>query len=103
PDALDATLECSDLAGIAAALASEPTGTDNCGNAELELFWDVITPDPDCPNAYTHSRVWRLVDECGNHSANYGQTIVVYDNTAPVVSPLDGPVAISDINGYEFQ
>ncbi|MBK7425835.1 MAG: T9SS type A sorting domain-containing protein [Saprospiraceae bacterium] len=103
PNALNATLECSDLAGIAAALSAEPTGTDNCGSVELELFWDIITPDPDCPNAYTHERVWRLIDECGNHSGNYGQTITVYDNTAPVVVALDGPVAISDINGYEFQ
>jgi regulation of enolase protein 1 (concanavalin A-like superfamily) len=103
PNALNATLECSDLAGIAAALEAEPTGTDNCGSVELELFWDIITPDPDCPNAYTHERVWRLIDECGNISANYGQTITVNDNTAPVVVALDGPVAISDINGYEFQ
>lgn len=103
PNALNATLECSDLAGIAAALSAAPTGTDNCGSAELELFWDVITPDPDCPNAYTHSRVWRLIDECGNQSGNYGQTIIVQDNTPPVLFALDGPVAIYDINGYEFQ
>lgn len=103
PNALNATLECSDLAGIAAALSAEPTGTDNCGSVELELFWDVITPDPDCPNAYTHSRVWRLIDECGNHSGNYAQTIIVEDNTSPVVFAVDGPVAIYDISGYEFQ
>ncbi len=101
--AMDATLECSDIAGIAAALAIQPSATDNCGSVELELFWDIITPDPDCPNAYTHERVWRLFDECGNQSAvNYGQTITVYDNTAPVVFALDGPVAIADVNGYIF-
>src|SRR5690606_18473589 len=66
--------------------------------------WDVVTPDPNCPNAYIHERVWRLVDACGNQSAeNYIQVIQVEDNTAPVVFPLDGPVAIADVNGYELQ
>ncbi|MDZ4705430.1 MAG: hypothetical protein SH848_16010, partial [Saprospiraceae bacterium] len=53
PGALDTAMNCSNLAGIAAALALEPAGSDNSGSVSLNLTNDQTTPDPGCPNAYT--------------------------------------------------
>jgi len=57
PGALDTAMNCSNLAGIAAALALEPAGSDNSGSVSLNLTNDQTTPDPGCPNAYTRTRV----------------------------------------------
>ncbi len=84
--ALDATLECDNAAGLAAALALSPTATDNCTAAPtLNLVSDVTTADALCANAYVRVRTWNFDDGCGNVSANYVQTITVEDNTAPVI------------------
>ncbi len=97
---LDANLECSDASGIATALASVPTATDNCTAVPtITLVSDVTTPGL-CPNAYTQVRVWTFVDGCGNTSAPFTQTISVTDVTAPVVTTpagsLDATVECSD-------
>jgi hypothetical protein len=101
---LDATLECSDAAGIAAALALAPAATDNCTAAPtLNLVSDVTTPDAACANAYVRVRTWNFTDGCGNTSANFVQTITVEDNTAPVVATaagsLDATLECSDAAG----
>lgn len=89
--ALDASLACSNLAGIDAALNMEPEGSDNSGNATLTLTNDQTTPDPACPNAYTRVRTWTLEDGCGNTSAgSFTQTIEVYDNTPPTFTTMAG-------------
>ncbi|WP_242118062.1 HYR domain-containing protein [Aestuariivivens sediminicola] len=83
---LDATLECSNAAGISAALAQEPAATDNCTSPTLNLVSDVTTPDATCANAYVRVRTWNFSDGCNNTSANFVQTITVEDNTAPTAS-----------------
>jgi len=93
--ALDASLDCSNLAGIAAALAMEPTASDNSGSVSLTLTDDQTTPEPGCPNAYTRVRTWTLEDGCGNSSAgSYTQTIEVYDNTPPTFTMIAGALDV---------
>ncbi|MFH4968379.1 gliding motility-associated C-terminal domain-containing protein, partial [Gaetbulibacter sp. M240] len=82
--AFDATLECSDTDGIAAALAQAPTATDDCSTVTMNLVSDDTTVDPNCPNAYVQVRVWNFTDACGNISDDFTQTITVQDTTAPM-------------------
>ncbi len=83
--ALDATLECDNAAGLAAALALSPTATDNCTAVPtLTLVSDVPPADATCATAYVTVRTWTFDDGCANVSANYVPTITVEDNTAPV-------------------
>ena len=83
---LNDSFECSDLAAIASAFAMVPTATDNCGEPPtIHLLSDVTTSAPGCPNGYTRVRTWNFVDNCGNTSSEFIQTIIVDDNTLPVV------------------
>ncbi|QJB36978.1 T9SS type A sorting domain-containing protein [Chitinophaga oryzae] len=59
------------------------TAKDNCGNATV--YYSAETTDSTCVNKFTLSRKWWAVDACGNKSDTLRQTIVVNDNTAPVV------------------
>ena len=84
---LNDSFECSDTEAIASALALAPTATDNCGEQPtIVLLSDVSTPTPGCPNGYTRVRTWSFIDNCGNTSPDFIQTIIVYDNTSPVVT-----------------
>jgi parallel beta-helix repeat protein len=86
--ALNATLQCSDATGIANAIALAPEATDNCTTSPvINLVSDVTTPDAACANAYVRVRTWNFSDGCGNTSDNFVQTITVYDNTAPTITP----------------
>ncbi len=92
---LDASLSCSNLAGIANALAMEPAGSDNSGSVSLVLDSDQTTPAPGCANAYTRVRIWSLEDDCGNSSAEtFTQTIEVYDNTPPTFTMIAGTLDV---------
>ncbi len=62
---------------------SEPTATDDCGNATL-TFTDNIIPG-NCPNSYIIIREFIAVDDCGN-SSSASQAITVIDEIAPVFS-----------------
>ncbi len=95
--ALDKTLECSDAAGLTAALALVPTASDNCtANPTIHLVSDVTTADATCPNGYVQVRTWNFSDGCGNTSLNFVQTITVKDTTAPVITcPADITVGCS--------
>ncbi len=81
----DVTLECDDLAGIAAAQAAQATFTDNCTAPDDLILYvaSSISPDPNCPNAYIIEKSWQADDGCGNMSEIVTQTITVYDNTPP--------------------
>ncbi|MGB5417250.1 gliding motility-associated C-terminal domain-containing protein, partial [Algibacter sp.] len=52
----------------------------------IVLVSDITTQDANCPNAYIQVRTWNFIDGCGNTSNNFVQTIIVEDNTAPVLS-----------------
>ncbi len=49
---LDATLECSNAAGLTAALAQVPTATDACGTPTIHLVSDVTTRRKLCERIY---------------------------------------------------
>jgi hypothetical protein len=91
---LNANLECSDAAGLATALTLLPSATDNCGTPTRNLISDVTTGGA-CANAYTRVRTWAFTDASANVSAPFVQTIVVTDNTAPVVSTLAGALDVT--------
>lgn len=57
--------------------------SDNCTSSLTASFVDVETPDATCPNAYTITRTWSLVDECGNVAAEQVQIITVVDTFHP--------------------
>jgi gliding motility-associated-like protein len=104
--ALDEILDCSDAAGIAAALLEFPTFTDNCtatGSITVALVSDIITPDALCANEYRRVRTWTATDACGNISSSYAQIINVKDLVAPVAAEasgvLDRTVECSDAPG----
>ena len=93
---LDVTLQCSDAAGITAALLMAPTATDNCSEVvTMNVVIDVTTPDATCENGYVRVRTWNFTDDCGNVSANFVQTITVIDNTAPVINTLAGSLDVT--------
>ncbi len=93
--ALDASLDCANGAGLAAALALEPEGEDDSGSVSMELTGDETTPVAGCPNAYTRVRTWTLLDGCGNSSAqSYTQTIEIYDNTPPTFPAMEGSLDV---------
>jgi hypothetical protein len=97
---LDATLECSDASGIAAALALQPSATDNCdGTPTLNLVSDVTTPGI-CTQEYVRVRTWNFTDDCGNAGANFVQTITVQDETDPVVYCIDNTVTLGTNGAY---
>jgi hypothetical protein len=89
-EALDASLQCSDASGIAAALALVPTATDNCtASPTLNLVSDDTVNS--CADSYVRTRVWNFTDDCGNTSANFTQVITVIDNTPPVIDCQPNP------------
>ncbi len=93
--ALDAALQCSDLAGISAALAQAPTFTDNCTAAPTVTMTGDNTVAGSCANAYTRTRTWTASDSCSNVSAVYTQTITVVDTTAPVATTTSGALDVT--------
>ncbi|WP_142786216.1 gliding motility-associated C-terminal domain-containing protein [Changchengzhania lutea] len=103
-NSLNATLECSDADGIAAALALSPTATDNCSDTvNIVLVSDNIDMDATCPNTYVQTRTWNFTDGCNNVSDNFVQIITIVDNTAPVVvttvGSLNATLECSDADG----
>ncbi|MFV8344422.1 gliding motility-associated C-terminal domain-containing protein [Flavobacterium sp. XS2P39] len=88
---LNHTVQCSNTAGINAALAEVPTATDNCtATPSIHVVSDITTADANCTNAYVRVRTWNFTDGCGNTSANFVQTITVIDTTAPQISTTAG-------------
>jgi gliding motility-associated-like protein/uncharacterized repeat protein (TIGR01451 family) len=102
-NSLDKALSCEDATGLAAALALAPEATDNCGTATVKTVTDNTVDDPSCPNAYVQTRTWTFVDECGNESEVFTQTITVTDDEAPVISTpansLDKELSCEDATG----
>ena len=104
-DALDVTLECSDVAGLAAAQAMFPVATDNCDTdvTNIVKVSGAYIPGALCPEAGSYTNTWTVTDACGNVSAVYTQTITIIDTTAPTwttaVNALDVTLECSDVAG----
>src|SRR5262249_56489250 len=67
-NSLDRIVECSDAAGLSAALNLAPSATDNCGTVTIHLVSDTPVTDPSCAQGYTRTRIWNLTSECVNTS-----------------------------------
>ncbi|GGD14855.1 hypothetical protein GCM10011343_02340 [Flavobacterium orientale] len=81
PNALNVTLQCSDTAGVTAALAMAPQGTDACGTPVVVLTSDLVANG--IGNAYVRTRTWVVKDASGNQSLPYTQVITVIDTENP--------------------
>lgn len=66
---------------------------DACDNFPVLTYVDVTTAGA-CAGAYTIVRTWTATDACGNFSTAV-QTVMVKDNTAPVIAPLPGVTTIN--------
>ncbi len=75
--AADLTVECDNIAE-----AEVFTATDDCQDIVMQ-YTETVIPGV-CDNEYTLRREWIAEDDCGN-ATSHVQTIVVEDNTAPVV------------------
>ncbi|MCC6583237.1 MAG: hypothetical protein IT271_06010, partial [Chitinophagales bacterium] len=60
------------------------TATDNCAGVVTVTVADVIT-NQTCANRYTITRTWTATGVCEN-SSTASQTIIVNDQTAPVIT-----------------
>jgi hypothetical protein len=69
-----------------------PSATDACDATVNVTFSDATTPGT-CPQAFSVTRTWIAMDDCGNTS-QCSRTIVVQDNTPPIINC---PVVVSPI------
>lgn len=69
-----------------------PTVIDAC-DAVVDITFSDVTIAGLCPQEYSVTRTWIATDDCGN-TASCSRTIVVQDNTPPVITC---PVVISPI------
>ncbi|MBK6832061.1 MAG: hypothetical protein IPG92_15615 [Flavobacteriales bacterium] len=89
PGSMDATLECPDTGALAAALAFEPSATDDCTQPPAPVLTADDIVGTGC--SYVRTRTWTFTDLCGNAST-FTQMITV----VPVVKVsmrvlLEGP------------
>src|SRR5439155_849747 len=88
---LDATVQCSDSAGLAAAVAAAPRATDNCtASPTIHVVSDTTAASGTCANAYVRTRVWSLDEDSAEIRARVKHIIRLLDNSAPVVTTAAG-------------
>src|SRR5205814_2647003 len=72
------TVECP-----ATPVFTDPTSSDTCSSSSIVLDSDSSTAG--CGGSYTRTKTWHAVDACGNTSGTVSQTIMVEDNTPPMI------------------
>ncbi|HZV69783.1 MAG TPA: HYR domain-containing protein [Saprospiraceae bacterium] len=91
------TVQCAST--VPAASVGSVTANDNCGAPTVTFLGDVIS-NQTCANKYTITRYYRATDPSGN-SASCSQSIIVNDNTAPVIT-FTAPLIANVPNGGRF-
>src|SRR6185436_5840661 len=80
--------DCNYNAGVGAT-GDVTNEADNCSTGIQATFTDITVNGP-CEGSHVITRIWSLVDNCGNAAANQVQTITVTDNTIPTFTrPAD--------------
>lgn len=102
--ALDRTIDCSDAAGLAAALLLAPTATDDCAVDYTDTSFIKISGlfvAGLCPQAGTYTNTWTVEDYSNNTSVVYTQTITIRDTIVPAwttpYGDLDRTVECGDV------
>src|SRR5437764_1391513 len=72
------TVECP-----ATPVFTDPTSSDTCSSSSIVLDSDSSTAG--CGGSYTRTKTWHAIDACGNTSGQVHQTIMVEDNTPPMI------------------
>jgi gliding motility-associated-like protein len=102
---LNATLECSDTEGLAAAQAQFPIASDLCDTdvSNITKVSGQFTASEGCGNAGTYTNTWTVKDDCGNTSETFTQIITIQDTTAPTwttqAGTLNATLECSDTEG----
>ena len=95
---LNATLECSDTEGLAAAQAQFPIASDSCDTdvSNITKVSGQFVASEGCGNAGTYTNTWTVKDDCGNTSETFTQTITIQDTTKPAfVGELPSDITVS--------
>ncbi|MBK7213939.1 MAG: gliding motility-associated C-terminal domain-containing protein, partial [Bacteroidales bacterium] len=74
------TVECSAVPAVGTA-----TATDNCDTEVTVTYEGESRTNGTCADAYTLTRTWKAIDNCGNFATG-SQVITVQDNTIPVIT-----------------
>ncbi|MFB3389719.1 hypothetical protein, partial [Flavobacterium sp. LAR06] len=101
---LNATLQCSDAAGLATAQANAPVATDSCGGTvTYNKIGGQFVASLSCSNAGTYTNTWTATDACTNISTVFTQIITIEDTTAPTwttaATALNVTLECSDTQG----
>ncbi|WP_316634030.1 Ig-like domain-containing protein [uncultured Flavobacterium sp.] len=103
PTDLNATLECSDTAGLATVQSQTPVATDNCNGTVTYTKTSGDFVAGNCANSGTYTNTWIAKDVCLNTSTTFTQVITIKDTTAPTwtteATALNVTLQCSDTEG----